>query len=244
MKAAIKLIAFAGAAVASMALVLGGAAPGRVHAQEPSHAAALEALPPDIDPSSHYRLPIPKREDMTSDEDRKAYDELTKNRRPVLWLYSPKLAKIMQDAHQYVRLETGLDARLTAIAILTTARSMNNQVEWTEWEQQAGPGKAAAVDPAIIDIIKYCKPVAGLGPKETLIINYGRELFGSDRGVSSPTFAEAIRLFGRRGVVDLTDLMGLYQVTITELKAYDAHLHAGQKPLLPSMESTPACRRA
>ena len=241
MKAALKLVALAGAA--SMGLVTDGALFSRVHAQEPSHAAAPEALPPDIDPSSHYRLPIPKREDMTSDEDRKAYDELTKDRRPVLWLYSPHLAKIMEEAHHYVRFETGLDQRLTTIAVLTTARAMNSQVEWTEWEEQARPGKPGAVEPAIIDIIKYCKPVVGLGPKETLIINYGRELFGSDHGVSSPTFAQSLQLFGKRGTVDLTDLMGLYQVTITELKAYDAHLHTGQKPLLPPLESTPNCRR-
>ena len=181
---------------------------------------------------------------MTSDEDRRMFDELTQSRRPVLWLYNPPLAKAMEEAHQVVRFQTGLDQRLTTIAVLTTARALNSQVEWTEWEGQARPGKPSAVEPAIIDMIKYCKPVVGLGPKETLIINYGRELIGPNRQVSSATFAEAVRLFGRRGTVELTDLMAMYQATVTELKAYDAHLHAGQKGLLPPPEAAPDCYRS
>ena len=93
-------------------------------------------------------------------------------------------------------------------------------------------------------MIKYCKPVVGLGPKETLIITYGRELIGPGAKVSSATFAEAVRLFGRRGAVELTDLMVMYQATVTELKAYDAQLHAGQKGLLPPREAAPDCYRS
>jgi 4-carboxymuconolactone decarboxylase len=223
------------------ALMIGVAWLGRGHAQDGPRATSAEApLPPDIDPASRYRLPLPRREDMANDQDRQIFDDLTKDRRPVLWLYSPKLAKAMEDAHHYVRFETGLDPRLTEIAVLTTARALNSQVEWTEWEEQARPGRPSAVEPAIIDLIKYCKPVVGLGPKETLIITYGRELFGPGQAVSSRTFAQAVALLGRRGVLDLTDLMGLYQVTATELKAYDGHLHAGETPL----QDTPACARA
>ena len=135
-----------------------------------------------------------------------------------------------------------MDARLVEIAILVTARAMNSQVMWTTWETQAGPGHSAPLDPAVIDLIKYCRPAVGLGAKETLIIGFGRELLGPDRKVSSKTFAEAVRMFGRKGTVDLVELMALYQVTALELKAYDAHLHAGEKPLLPPASSTPDCR--
>ena len=210
MRPTLRIIGLASLVAPALVLSLAVAWHGPVLAQEPEPAAAEAPLPPDIDPVTRYRLPLPTRADMASDEDRQMFDDLTKSRRPVLWLYNPKLAKAMEEAHQVVRFQTGLDQRLTEIAVLTTVRALNSQVEWTEWEPQARPGKPTAVEPAIIDMIEYCKPVVGLGPKETLIINYGRELIGPGQKVSSATFAEAVRLFGRRGAVELTDLMVMY----------------------------------
>jgi 4-carboxymuconolactone decarboxylase len=118
---------------------------------------------------------------------------------------------------------------LTEIAILTTAREMDNQFEWAAHDTT---GRRAGVEPAIIDIIKYRKPVVGLGEKEALVIGFGRELFGRKK-VSSATFAEALRLFGRRGLVDLTSLMASYSATAALLNAFDMQLPAGQTPQLP-----------
>ena len=65
------------------------------------------------------------------------------------------------------------------------------------------------------------------------MIEFGRELFGQ-RKVSSDTFAHVLRLFGRRGTVDLTELMAMYSATGVELDAIDQQLLVGQKPLLPA----------
>jgi 4-carboxymuconolactone decarboxylase len=207
--------------------------------------AAETTLPKDIDPVTRYRLPLPQRSDMATGEERKIFDEMTKDGQPPLRLFSPHLAKFLGDAHHYLKFETGLDARLVEIAVLVTSRGLNDQFEWTQWEEhgRAPPGHPRVVEQPVVDIIKYCEPVVGLGPKETVIINFGRELFGPNKKVSSQTFAEAVRLFGRRGTVDLVDLMALYGATATELDAYDAHLDVGQKPLLPPLSETPNCPR-
>jgi 4-carboxymuconolactone decarboxylase len=139
----------------------------------------------------------------------------------------------MSDAHSYLKFETGFGDRLTEIAVLVTARELDNQFEWTQWEIHARMAGAGYLEPAIIDIIKYGKPAVGLGEKETVIINFGRELFGHRR-VSSETFAHTLRLFGPRGTVDLTNLMALYCATALELTAFDQQLLKGQKPLLPA----------
>jgi 4-carboxymuconolactone decarboxylase len=194
-------------------------------------------LPHDVYPDSRFRLPLPKRADM-DDYGKKVFDELADPGRFSLVglqgpagirLYSPKVAKPMSDVNTYLRTGTGLDGRLTEIAIMVTARAMDNQFEWTAHETA---GLKAGVEPAIIDLIKYRRPVAGLGEKETVIIRFGRELFDRKK-VSSPTFAEALRLFGQRGLVDLTSLMAHYAATSAILTAFDMQLPEGQKPLLP-----------
>ena len=213
-------------------------------AQNPAHdsdspaATVVTPLPKDVDPDSRYRLPLPKRDDM-DDYGRKVFDELTDSehsehtglRTPAgIRLYSPKLAKPMSDAFRYLRTETGLGDRLTEIAILVTAREMDNQYEWASHERA---GLKAGVEPSVIDIIKYNKPAVGLGKKEAVIIAFGRELFAQKK-VSSATFAEALRLFGPRGTVDLASLMGQYAATSALVNAFDMQLPEGRKPLLPA----------
>ena len=89
------------------------------------------------------------------------------------------------------------------------------------------------MEPKVIDAIKYCRPVTDLNAKDAAIITLGREMFGA-RKVSSETFAEVVRLFGRKGTVDLTELMALYGATADELVMFDQQLHAGQTPMLPA----------
>ncbi len=231
----LRVVAFVGAAT----LLIGGVV--RAQRQGPGSgpaASGASELPKDVDPQSRFRLPLPKKEDM-DDYGKKVFDKLLDPSRPSLAglqgptgirLWSPHIAEAMGDANAYLRSGTGFGDRLTEIAVMTTAREMDNQFEWTAHEVS---GLKAGVEPAIVDIIKYRKPVTGLGEKETVVIKFGRELFGQ-RKVSSPTFAEALRLFGRRGVVDLVSLMAHYSATSALLNAFDMQLPEGQKPLLPT----------
>jgi len=225
--------------VVLLAAVAGMLLSGTAHAQNAAGSAerAATALPKDIYPDSGYRLPLPKRDDM-DDYGKKVFDELTDPARPLrtdlrtpagIRLYSPTVAKNLGDVLYYLRKETGMGDRLTEIAILVTAREMDNQYEWIAHDRLA---RQAGVEPSIIELIQYSKPATGLGEKETVIIGFGRELFGQKK-VSSATFADAVRLFGRRGTVDLVSLMGLYSATSALGNAFDIQLPEGRKPLLP-----------
>ena len=213
---------------------------GATHAQNAPVKAdsAAPALPKDVDPESLNRLPLPKRDDM-DDYGKKVFDKYltdpgdarTHLRTPAgIRLYSPQIAENLRDASQYLRFGTGLGNRLTEIAILVEAREMDDQYIWASHEPAA---RRAGVEPAIIDIIKSNKPAIGLGEKETVIIAYGRELFEKKK-ISSPTFAAVLRLFGRRGTVDLASLMGIF-TTISMLdETVDIQLPEGQKASLPA----------
>jgi len=226
-----------------LGIFLGSMSFGCLRAQTPPPAVPGEApLPPDVDPVSRNRLPLPKRADMANDAERRIFDEES-TRAASARLYSPEVAKPLNEAHAYEKFNAALGSRLVQIAVLVTARELDNQFEWTQWEEHGLlSGQKSLVEPGIVDTIKYCKPVVGLPPKETAIINFGRELFGPRKKVSSQTFAEALRLFGPRTTVDLVELMVLYQATGTELNAFDGQLRPGQKPLLPPRSSIPACQ--
>lgn len=115
---------------------------------------------------------------------------------------------------------------------MTTAREMENQFEWAAHEKA---GLKAGVEPSLVEIIKLRKPLTGVVEKEAVTIQFGRELF-AQRKVSSETFAHALRLYGKRGLVDLVSLMSQYEATSSLLAAFDMQLPEGQKPLLPTKD--------
>lgn len=230
-----------------LAALAGAQAPGQTAGPGASAPAARSAAPTaswpaDIDPASGNRLPLPDRDQM-DEADRKIFDEVMRaqeaglssreKQRPQVRLHSPRLAQALDEAHHYLKYGTGFSDRLTTVAVLTTARELTNQYEWTQWEEHARTvGDSRYVEPEVIDAIKYCRPVSGLSEQDAVVISLGRETFGR-RQVSSATFAQVLRLFGRRGTVDLVELMALYAATGAELVAFDAQLHAGQPGLLP-----------
>jgi len=145
-----------------------------------------------------------------------------------IWLHSPELGERVRAVNQYLRFETTLERRLTELAILVTARELDNQFEWTAHEPAA---LKEGLDPGIIEVVKQRKPTAGLGTKETLIIDLGRKLF-RERKVDPDTFAQAREVFGSRGLVELAALMGNYAATAIMLNMVDQHVRPDQTPLL------------
>jgi 4-carboxymuconolactone decarboxylase len=208
-----------------------------------SIAEASRPLPKDVYADSRNRLPLPKREDM-DDAGKQVFDQVSREERLTVSdpmtkrsvrLYSPRLAGPEDEVQRHLKYDIGLSDRLLEIAVLVTAREMDSQYEWTEWETYGrDPNDPRHIEPAIIDMIKYRKPVAGLGEKETAIINLGREMLGQGK-VSSETFADALRLFDRKGIVDVVWVMASYSAAASELTAFDQHLKEGQKPLLPPL---------
>ena len=116
-------------------------------------------LPKDVYPDSLSRLPLLARDDL-DEQGKRLYDAavgpqsrtLVGLRGPSgIWLHSPVLAEFLRAANQYLRFETALDRRLTELAILVTARELDNQFEWTAHEPAA---LKDGLDPKIIDVIR------------------------------------------------------------------------------------------
>lgn len=202
-------------------------------------------IPADIDRESWARLPIPTRDTLDADGQR-AYDVIVNPesryaagpRGPTSpWLYSPLMAEHIFPASSYLRFGTQKDQRLTELAILTTAREVRSQYEWTSHEPL---GQNAGLEQEIIDLVRdrgdleAAGGVPGLGETERTIIQFAREVVSAEK-VSSETYAAAERLFGQKGVMDLAGLIGYYSFVNVTLKAFDVQLAPGRERLLPPL---------
>ena len=195
-------------------------------------------MPSDIYPDSGSRLPPVKREDF-DEQGKQQYDALVGRmggrslaglRGPGgLNLCSPKAAQYLSGLSNYLRYESGLSGRVREIAILVTAREMDNQFEWTAHEPNA---LQEGVPPEVIEVIKRRKPTETLDATDAAIIQLGRQVFG-EKKVASDVFARARNIFGDRGLVELVLLMGSYSSIAALLTTFDVQLTPGQKPLLP-----------
>src|SRR5260370_21865540 len=93
--------------------------------------------PPDVDPESGCRLPLPKREELDPDAQR-VYDSLAGPgsvslrglRGPGgILLHSPELARYTRPLNHHLRHEAGLGGPVRAVAILVTPRSLDSPLE-------------------------------------------------------------------------------------------------------------------
>jgi len=192
-------------------------------------------MPSDIDPQSGFRLPLLKREEL-DEAARKTYDSATKPGETIaglqgpagIQLYSPKTTLHLRAINRYLRFEAGIPPRIREIAILSTARELDNQFEWVAHEPEA---LKEGVPQAVIDVIKHRKSTDGLDPVDAAVIELGRELWRAHK-VKPETFATLKKTFGPHKLVDLVLLMGNYAGTAALLTAVDMQLHKGKQPLL------------
>jgi 4-carboxymuconolactone decarboxylase len=213
-----------------------------VTAQSPTATVGAQAASPypsDIDPESRNRLPVVKRDDL-NDVGKALFDKTVEDFRTGrslagfqgpngIVLHSPGLAEGDRRRADYLRFESRLGRRLYEVAILVTARELNQQFEWTAHEPAA---LAAGVERAVIDAIKFRRPLTGLQAKDAVLIRLGREVIRM-HAVQSSTMAEALRLFTRQDLVDAVSVMGHYAGYAILLDAFDQQLAPGQTPLLP-----------
>ena len=153
-----------------------------------------------------------------------------------MWMYSPLMAEHLFPASTYLRYgaDGSRDQRLTELAILTAARALDSQYEWSAHE---GLGRNAGLEEEIIELLRFGRPVetasaAGLGETERTIVRMVRQLIHEPK-VDAETFATAQRLFGDTGVMDLAGLVGHYTIVNYTLKTFDVQRTPGSQLLLP-----------
>ncbi len=179
------------------------------------------------------RLPDLTRDQLKS-EDQQYYDEIVGSRGSVrgpygVLLYSPKLAARVANTGTYVRFECDLPHNLTEVVIITTAREIKSQYEFTAHARLAR--EANVSDETIKAIAEGTAPQSISGDEE-LLVRFTQQL-RRDHKVSDATYSAVKDRFGVQGTVDLTGLIGHYLLVGQFLAVFDVELAPGTTPELP-----------
>src|SRR5215469_902013 len=114
-----------------------------------------------------------------------------------VYMRSPELARKLEAVSDYVRWGTGLQPRLTELAIMITARQWSSQWIWRGHYRAAVRG---GLDPSVGADMAAGRRPQKLKPDETILYDYAMELY-HDRAVSDASYAAAVKQFGEKGLI-------------------------------------------
>jgi 4-carboxymuconolactone decarboxylase len=197
----------------------------------PVVAQVQNSLPRDIDPVTLSRLPPVAAADL--DEEGRRLLAARTNFTPApgpthVTVYSPRELDLGIPSGE----KSPVGARYFQLAVLITAREIDQQYEWSSHELA---GRRQGLEQSVIDVVKYNRDVAGLSDKDATVITFGRALFREHR-VSSELWEKMVSHFGRQRTVQMMMIMGDYFRVGFMLNAIDQHLPPTREALLPSLE--------
>jgi len=189
------------------------------------------SLPRDIDPVTLSRLPPVTAGDLDEEGKRllAARTNYTPGPGPAhVTIYSPRELDLGIPSGA----KSPVGQRNFQLAVLITAREIDQQYEWTAHELA---GRRQGLEQSVIDVVKYNRDVAGLSDKDATLITFGRALF-REHQVSSDLWANMVSQFGRQRTVQLMMIMGEYFKAGFMMNAVDQHLPPGREALMPPLK--------
>lgn len=124
------------------------------------------------------------------------------------WLRSPVLGDRLQSVGEYLRFKTTVPRHLNEFAILITA------VEWRsgyEWFAHYPLAIAAGLEDAVASDLKQGRRPATMTADESLVYDFAIQMHRQHQ-VADDVFQGAVKRFGEQGVMDLTALLGYYDL--------------------------------
>jgi 4-carboxymuconolactone decarboxylase len=180
------------------------------------------------------RISLPER-DQLSPEQAEAYDRIASGPRGkvegplAIWLYSPQLADRAQLLGEFARYKTSFEPRLSELAILVTARHWTSHFEWAIHSKIA---EKAGVSPAVIAAIKAGKTPQFVSDDEAAIHAFVSELLTTGK-LSDEGLARIRSMFGDKGAVELSAIVGYYSTCAFALALAEPVLPDGTRECLP-----------
>ena len=179
------------------------------------------------------RLPNVNRDELKP-EDQQYFDEIVGSRGSVrgpygILLHSPQLAARVAHTGTFVRFEFDVPEALKELVIITTAREVTSQYEFSAHARLA---REAGVSEETIQAVAKGTAPQGLSGDEEILVRYTKELVGNHK-ISDATFNAVKDRCGVQDTVNFTGLIGHYLLVGQILLAFDVELAPGMTAEIP-----------
>ena len=148
------------------------------------------------------------------------------------WLRDPELADRLQKLGEQIRLHASLPRQLNELAILITARHWTSQFEWYAHYPLA---VQAGLDPSIAADIALGERPRHMSEDVATVYDFSTELHATGN-VDDRVYADAVRRFGEKGVIDLIAVNGYYDLVSMTLNVAHVGVPPGTAPPLKSLQ--------
>jgi 4-carboxymuconolactone decarboxylase len=140
-----------------------------------------------------------------------------------VWLQSADLADKAQALGAFCRYGTSLPPRLSELAILVMGAHWQAGFEWAA---HAPIALKAGLEADAIEAVRKGKTPTFADAPARVIHAFASELL-RNRRVSDATYAEAVKLFGTKTVVDLVGILGYYTLISMTIATFEVPLPEG-----------------
>lgn len=134
-----------------------------------------------------------------------------------IWLHRPKLAHLSQALGAYCRYDSGLEPRLSELAILVVGAHWRAGFEWAV---HAPIAAKAGVCPVAIEAIRRGRVPILAAEDERIIYEFSRSILATGR-VPDSLFGEARAVLGELLLVDLVGVLGYYSYIAMTINAFE-----------------------
>ena len=148
-----------------------------------------------------------------------------------VWLHSPDLMDKVSPLSNYFRFDCSLPVKLREFGILVTARHWDAQYSWNAHVDKA---RAAGISDEIIGDLAAGKKPKFKEDDERVFYEFAMEVL-EKHFVSDGTFAEALKIFGERSVVDAIGAVGYFSMLQICLNSAEVDLKPGERSPFPDL---------
>jgi 4-carboxymuconolactone decarboxylase len=143
------------------------------------------------------------------------------------WVTAPDVGKPLLELGGVLRFDISIDRRLIEVAIITTGAHWRAEFEWWAHERMA---REHGVSDAVIEAIRDGRTPDFDQDDERVVHTVAEQLATSGR-IDADAYAQAQRLLGDRGMVELVALCGFYTFVSFSLNAFEVPLPPGAEPV-------------